>query len=65
MLPSSSSSSSSFHDHMCTGALAVNDHMQTSDPDIYAAGDMVEVHHKVLGKQVNLVEEGEKEGRWG
>jgi len=50
---------------MCTGALAVNDHMQTSDPDIYAAGDMVEVHHKVLGKQVNLVEEGEKEGRWG
>jgi len=37
-----------------TGLVTVNRKMQTSDPDIYAAGDMVEVHHKVLGKLVSL-----------
>jgi NADPH-dependent 2,4-dienoyl-CoA reductase/sulfur reductase-like enzyme/rhodanese-related sulfurtransferase len=37
-----------------TGALRVDDRLQTSDPDIFAAGDMVEVHHKVSGRQVRL-----------
>ncbi len=35
-----------------TGALVVNDHCQTSDPDIYAGGDCVECFHRVTGKQV-------------
>ncbi|TYO95641.1 FAD-dependent oxidoreductase [Desulfallas thermosapovorans] len=35
-----------------TGAIAVNDHMQTSDPDIYALGDCVENTHLVSGKKV-------------
>lgn len=35
-----------------TGAIAVNEHMRTSDPDIYAAGDCVEVTHRVTGKKV-------------
>lgn len=30
-----------------TGAIAVNEHMQTSDPDIYAAGDCVESKHLI------------------
>ena len=30
------------------GGIAVDQHMQTSDPDIYAAGDAVEVEHTVL-----------------
>ena len=33
-----------------TGAIQVDDHMRTSDPDIYAAGDCVEVNHLVTGK---------------
>lgn len=33
-----------------TGAIQVDDHMRTSDPDIYAAGDCVEVTHLVTGK---------------
>jgi len=33
-----------------TRALKVNAHMQTSDPDIYAGGDMVENLHIVTGK---------------
>jgi NADPH-dependent 2,4-dienoyl-CoA reductase/sulfur reductase-like enzyme/rhodanese-related sulfurtransferase len=37
-----------------TGALVVDDRMRTSDPDIYAAGDMLEVLHKVSGKKVRL-----------
>jgi NADPH-dependent 2,4-dienoyl-CoA reductase/sulfur reductase-like enzyme/rhodanese-related sulfurtransferase len=32
-----------------TGAIAVNDRMQTSDPDIYAGGDCVENRHLVTG----------------
>lgn len=31
-------------------AIVVNDHMQTSDPDIYAVGDAVEVRHLVSGQ---------------
>lgn len=32
------------------GGIAVNDYMQTSDPDIYAVGDAVEVINPVTGK---------------
>ncbi len=35
-----------------TGAIAVNEHMQTSDPDIYAGGDCVENTHRVTGQQI-------------
>lgn len=31
------------------GHISVNDYMQTSDPDIYAAGDVVETGERVLG----------------
>lgn len=33
-----------------TGGIKTNEYMQTSDPDIYAAGDAVEVTHKITGK---------------
>lgn len=33
------------------GAITVNERMQTSDPDIYAAGDCVEITHLVSGKK--------------
>ncbi len=36
------------------GGLLVNKHLQTSDPDIYAAGDMVEIEHRVNGKKVRI-----------
>lgn len=36
------------------GAVKVDVHMRTSDPDIYAAGDMVEVTDTVTGEQVNI-----------
>ena len=35
-----------------TGGLAVNDYMQTSDPDIYAGGDCVENTHRVTGAKI-------------
>ena len=35
------------------GGLVVNEYMQTSDPDIYAAGDCVEVAHLLTGKRVH------------
>ncbi|MFW6056941.1 MAG: FAD-dependent oxidoreductase [Chloroflexota bacterium] len=35
-----------------TGAIAVNELLQTSDPDIYAGGDCVENVHRVTGKKV-------------
>ncbi|NQU12076.1 FAD-dependent oxidoreductase, partial [bacterium] len=35
-----------------SGAIAVNDHLQTSDLDIYAGGDCVENTHLVTGKKV-------------
>ena len=36
------------------GVIKVNEHLQTSDPDIYALGDAVEVTNIISGKQVNL-----------
>ena len=37
-----------------SGAIWVDDHMRSSDPDIYAAGDCVEHHHLVLGEGVYI-----------
>ncbi|MFW6138879.1 MAG: FAD-dependent oxidoreductase [Spirochaetota bacterium] len=37
-----------------TGAVVVNDYLQTSDPDIYAAGDCVESRHVVTEKPFYL-----------
>lgn len=37
-----------------SGGLAVNERMQTSDPVIYAAGDICEVRHIVTGKPVRI-----------
>lgn len=34
-----------------TGGIVVNQRMQTSDPDIYAAGDCVEITHLVSGRK--------------
>jgi len=36
------------------GGLLVNENLQTSEPDIYAAGDMVEIEHRVNGKKVRI-----------
>lgn len=36
------------------GGLMVNSELQTSDPDIYAAGDMVEIEHRVNGQKVRI-----------
>ncbi len=36
-----------------TGGVVVNEFMQTSDEDIYAAGDCVESVHKITGKKVH------------
>jgi len=36
------------------GAIRVNEHLQTNDPDIYALGDAVEVNHLISGKPANL-----------
>ena len=35
-----------------TGGIRVNEKMRTSDPDIYAVGDAVEIRHLVTGKPV-------------
>ncbi|HEX3030526.1 MAG TPA: FAD-dependent oxidoreductase, partial [Clostridia bacterium] len=37
-----------------SGGLVTDENMRTSDPDIYAAGDMVEVINKVHGKKVRI-----------
>ncbi len=37
-----------------SGAITVNEHLQTSDPDIYAVGDAAEVIHQITGKPVNI-----------
>ncbi len=37
-----------------SGGLLVDDHLRTSDPDVYAAGDMVEVVHRVSGRRVRV-----------
>ena len=36
------------------GGLLVNSQLQTSDADIFAAGDMVEIEHRVSGKKVRI-----------
>ncbi len=36
------------------GGLLVNPQLQTSDPDIFAAGDMVEIEHRVNGRKVRI-----------
>ena len=36
------------------GGLLVNAQLQTSDKDIYGAGDMVEIEHRVNGKKVRI-----------
>jgi NADPH-dependent 2,4-dienoyl-CoA reductase/sulfur reductase-like enzyme/rhodanese-related sulfurtransferase len=37
-----------------TGGLLVDDHLRTADPDIYGAGDMLEIQHKVSGRRVRV-----------
>lgn len=37
-----------------SGGLLVSSQLQTSDPDIYAAGDMVEIEHRVNGRKVRI-----------
>lgn len=37
-----------------SGGLLVDEFLQTSDPSIWAAGDMVEVEHRVSGKRVRI-----------
>ncbi|MFA6469697.1 MAG: FAD-dependent oxidoreductase [Bacteroidota bacterium] len=37
-----------------TGGLVVDETMRTNDPDIYAAGDMVEIVNKVHGRKVRI-----------
>ena len=37
-----------------TGGLLVDEHLRTSDPSIWAAGDMNEVVHKVSGRKVRI-----------
>ena len=48
-----------------TGGIGVNDHMQTSDPDIYAAGDCVQMYDLLTGKPcyVPLGSTANKQGR--
>jgi NADPH-dependent 2,4-dienoyl-CoA reductase/sulfur reductase-like enzyme/rhodanese-related sulfurtransferase/two-component sensor histidine kinase len=48
-----------------TGAIQVNDHLQTSDPDIYAAGDCVESTNLLTGEPafVPLGSTANKQGR--
>jgi rhodanese-related sulfurtransferase len=48
-----------------TGAIKVDDHMRTSDPDVYAAGDCVEAVHLVSGLPcyVPLGSTANKQGR--
>jgi NADPH-dependent 2,4-dienoyl-CoA reductase/sulfur reductase-like enzyme/rhodanese-related sulfurtransferase len=37
-----------------SGALLVDEHLRTSDPHVFAAGDMVEIHHKISGRRVRI-----------
>ena len=48
-----------------SGGIAVNERQQTSDPDIYAAGDAVETTHLVTGKRTRIPLAGpaNKQGR--
>jgi NADPH-dependent 2,4-dienoyl-CoA reductase/sulfur reductase-like enzyme/rhodanese-related sulfurtransferase len=46
-------------------SIAVNEYMQTSDPDIYAVGDAIQVTHRVTGSKmvIPLAGPANKEGR--
>jgi NADPH-dependent 2,4-dienoyl-CoA reductase/sulfur reductase-like enzyme len=48
-----------------TGAIKVNQRMETNNPDIYAAGDCAEAYHLVLGRNVYipLATTANKQGR--
>jgi NADPH-dependent 2,4-dienoyl-CoA reductase/sulfur reductase-like enzyme/rhodanese-related sulfurtransferase len=48
-----------------SGGLLVDDRLRTSDPDVFAAGDMVEIEHRVSGKKVRVPLAGpaNREGR--
>ena len=48
-----------------TGGIAVDEHMRTTDPDIYAVGDAVEVTHLVDGQQtlIPLAGPANRQGR--
>ncbi len=48
-----------------TGGIVVNDHMQTSDPNIFAVGDCVESFHRLTGKPcfIPLGSTANKQGR--
>lgn len=47
------------------GAIKVDEHLRTSDPDIYAVGDAIEVKHAVTGKPalIALAGPANKQGR--
>lgn len=47
------------------GSIAVNDRMQSSDPDIYAVGDAVQVRHFVTGENavISLAGPANRQGR--
>ena len=47
------------------GTIVVNDHMQTSDPDIYAVGDAIQVENLITGAPANIALAGpaNKQGR--
>ena len=47
------------------GSIAVNEHMRTSDPDIYAVGDAVQVKNGVTGEEtmISLAGPANKQGR--
>ena len=48
-----------------TGGIKVNDYLQTSNPDIYALGDAIEVRHRVTGQPalIPLAGPANKQGR--
>ena len=47
------------------GSILVNDHMETSAPDVYAVGDAVQVKHLVTGEEtlISLAGPANKQGR--
>lgn len=47
------------------GAIAVNDRMETSAPDVYAVGDAVQIKHQVTGEDavISLAGPANKQGR--
>lgn len=48
------------------GSILVNDFLQTSNPDIYAAGDAVSVRNRVSGNEalISLAGPANRQGRW-